>query len=213
MEFNEKLQELRKNRGLTQEELAERLFVSRAAVSKWEQGRGYPSIESLRDISRFFSVSIDDLLSSEKVLFIAENENKANIRKLCDLLLSVADLFSFLLIVLPLYPSVADGFVYSVNLLRYTQATPLNKTLYWFFFVFLLLCGVLRLLVMKKSSGRYSGYLTVLSVSVNTFAVLFLAVAREPYAVVLAFFVLLFKAVVIFTATKNGVIVDKKQRI
>ena len=54
MEFSEKLQELRKNRGLTQEELAEALFVSRTAVSKWESGRGYPSIESLKEISKFF---------------------------------------------------------------------------------------------------------------------------------------------------------------
>ena len=53
MEFNEKLQELRKAKGLTQEELAEKLFVSRTAISKWESGRGYPSIDSLKEISRF----------------------------------------------------------------------------------------------------------------------------------------------------------------
>ena len=58
MEFNEKLQELRKQKGLTQEELAAQLFVSRAAVSKWESGRGHPGIDSLKAISRFFSVSI-----------------------------------------------------------------------------------------------------------------------------------------------------------
>ena len=51
MEFHEKLQELRKNSGLTQEELAEILYISRTAISKWESGRGYPSIESLRGIS------------------------------------------------------------------------------------------------------------------------------------------------------------------
>lgn len=60
MEFNEKLQELRKSRGLTQEELAEALFVSRTAVSKWESGRGYPSIDSLKEISKYFSVTIDE---------------------------------------------------------------------------------------------------------------------------------------------------------
>ena len=76
MELNEKLQELRKSKGMTQEELAEVLYVSRTAISKWESGRGTPSIESLKQISAFFSVSIDDLLSAEKVLFLAEQEHK-----------------------------------------------------------------------------------------------------------------------------------------
>lgn len=58
MEFSEKLQELRKSRGLTQEELAEALYVSRTAVSKWESGRGYPSIDSLKVISNYFTVTI-----------------------------------------------------------------------------------------------------------------------------------------------------------
>ena len=53
MEFNEKLQELRKGKKLTQEELAQDLFVSRTAISKWESGRGYPSIDSLKEISRY----------------------------------------------------------------------------------------------------------------------------------------------------------------
>ena len=47
MEFHEKLQELRKKKGLTQEELAKELYVSRTAISKWESGKGYPNIDSL----------------------------------------------------------------------------------------------------------------------------------------------------------------------
>ena len=54
MEFNQKLQELRKKKELTQEELAEILYVSRTAISKWESGRGYPSIESIKEIAKFF---------------------------------------------------------------------------------------------------------------------------------------------------------------
>ena len=76
LEFHEKLQELRKIRGLTQEELAEALFVSRTAISKWESGRGYPSIDSLKEISRYFSVSIDDLLSGDQLIFIAEKRKQ-----------------------------------------------------------------------------------------------------------------------------------------
>jgi transcriptional regulator with XRE-family HTH domain len=72
MEFHEKLQELRKRRGLTQDELAMSLYVSRTAVSKWESGRGYPSIDSLRAIARFFSVTVDELLSSDELLSAAE---------------------------------------------------------------------------------------------------------------------------------------------
>ena len=67
MEFNEKLQQLRKEKGLTQEQLAEELFVSRTAISKWESGRGYPGIDSLKAISMLFSVSVDDLLSGEEL--------------------------------------------------------------------------------------------------------------------------------------------------
>ena len=75
MEFNEKLQELRKSKSLTQEELAKALFVSRTAISKWEQGGGYPGIDSLKEISRFFSVSIDDLICSEEIISAAADES------------------------------------------------------------------------------------------------------------------------------------------
>ena len=76
MEFHEKLQELRKRRGLTQEELAQALCVSRTAISKWESGRGYPGIDSLKAIAAFFAVSIDDLLSGDALLTIAQEEGK-----------------------------------------------------------------------------------------------------------------------------------------
>ena len=70
MEFHEKLQELRKQKNLTQEELSEILFVSRTAISKWESGRGYPSIDSLKAIAEFFGVTIDELLSNRELICI-----------------------------------------------------------------------------------------------------------------------------------------------
>ena len=79
MEFNEKLQEFRKQKGLTQVELAELLYVSRTAISKWESGRGFPNIEALKAISKFFSVSLDELLSGEEILAIAEKDRKEKI--------------------------------------------------------------------------------------------------------------------------------------
>ena len=151
MEFHEKLQELRKSRGLTQEELAEALYVSRAAVSKWESARGYPGIDSLKEISKYFSVTIDDLLSGEKLLSIAEKENKANIRNMCEFLFAIADLCVLLLIVLPLYPDMTEGkgAVYSVNLFSYTEAAPVYRFVYWGLFVSLILLGLIKMILIK----------------------------------------------------------------
>ena len=76
MEFSKKLQELRKNRGVTQEELADAIFVTRTAVSKWESGRGYPSIDSLKALSRYFSVTVDELIRTEEIMLAAEDDKK-----------------------------------------------------------------------------------------------------------------------------------------
>ena len=204
MEFCEKLQELRKNKGITQEELAEALYVSRTAVSKWESGRGYPSIDSLKDISKFFSVSIDDLLSGDKLLSLAEKENKSNIRNMCNLLLGIVDLFSIVLIVLPLYPNTIDGFVYSVNLLNYTQVSEFNKLIYWIVFVLLVIIGILKVIMTRIKAEKGNKILTEVSIAISILMVLFLALTREVYAVVVAFLLLLVKGILLLKYARVG---------
>lgn len=66
MNFSEKLQELRKSKGLSQEALAQKLDVSRQAVSKWETGEGYPEMDKLLLLSDLFQVSLDYLLKNEE---------------------------------------------------------------------------------------------------------------------------------------------------
>lgn len=65
MVFSEKLQLLRKNKGLTQEELAEKLSVSRQAVAKWESGQAYPDVYNLVQISDLMNVSVDYLVRDQ----------------------------------------------------------------------------------------------------------------------------------------------------
>ncbi len=197
MEFNEKLKVLRKNKGLTQEELAEVLFVSRTAVSKWESGRGYPSIDSLKDISEFFSVSIDDMLSGDKLLSIAEKENKSNMRNLCNSLLGMVDLFWLLLVVLPLYPDTKDGFIYSVNLFYYSETSHFNLSIYWVLFVLLFIMGIIKIILTKTKTEKMGRILSVASITVNIITVLFLALTREVYAVIIAFLLLMMKGFLI----------------
>lgn len=196
MEFNEKLQGLRKEKGLTQEELAEVLYVSRTAVSKWESGRGYPNIESLKDISKFFSVSIDDLLSGEKLLSIAEKENKSNIRGMCDLLYGIVDLLSFVLVALPLYPNTIDSFVYSVNLLNYKEISPVILRVYWIAFVLLFAIGVAEVVLTKSKKEKANKSVTEISLVFNILLVVFLALTGEVYAVVVAFLMMVIKGAI-----------------
>jgi transcriptional regulator with XRE-family HTH domain len=66
MTFAEKLKNIRKQAGMSQEQLAEKLGVSRQAVTKWETDAGIPDIENMMAISALFEISIDELLSNEK---------------------------------------------------------------------------------------------------------------------------------------------------
>ena len=204
MEFNEKLQQLRKNKGLTQEELAEKLYVSRTAISKWESGRGYPNIDSLKEISGFFSVSIDELLSTEKLLFIAEKENKSNIKNICEKLFSVVDLLSVLLIILPLYPNTVDGFIYSVNLLNYVEASEFNKVVYWCGFLVFIVLGIVKLVLIKMKKEKVNKLITVVSVSLNILIVMLFALTREVYALILVFLFLIIKCLLLFKYVKTN---------
>ena len=67
MTLADKLKEARKNAGLTQNELAEKICVSRQAITKWESGKGIPDVENLKNISKVLDVSIDFLLDEEGV--------------------------------------------------------------------------------------------------------------------------------------------------
>ena len=207
MEFHEKLQILRKNRGMTQEELAEALFVSRTAVSKWESGRGYPSIDSLKEISGFFSITIDDLLSGEKLLSIAEREKQSGIRRICDLLFGKADLFSLLLIVLPLYPKTVNGYIYSVSLSAYTEAAVLNRMTYWIMFLGLILTGIIKILFIHRNiAEKKQDAVTACSMVLSTLTVLLLALAGETYAVAMVFLLLLVKGTLLIKTMKQRTI-------
>lgn len=203
MEFNEKLQALRKSRGLTQEELAEALFVSRTAVSKWESGRGYPSIDSLKEISKYFSVTIDELLTGEKLISIAERENKSNIQRICDLLTGLVDLFSFILIVLPLYQNPINGYIYSVNLFDYTETTSFNRLLYWIMFLALVLVGTVKIFITQFELNKGQKIVTDISIVLSIMTILFLAMTREAYAITVAFFLFVVKGILLFKHIKS----------
>lgn len=80
--FSEKLQLIRKNKGLTQEELAEKLTVSRQAVAKWESGQAYPDISNLIQISNLFHVTVDYLVRDQECMVSISNDSATDLDKL-----------------------------------------------------------------------------------------------------------------------------------
>ena len=180
MEFNEKLQQLRKGRSLTQEELAEALFVSRTAVSKWESGRGYPNIDSLKEISRFFSVTIDDLLSSEELITAAKDENRSNLAKMIDLLIGCTDVMSILMILLPLYPQKAGSTVNAVDLYAFTHTAVFEGGICWFLLSALVMIGTVKVIMNYRNIEKCKYPLTASSFVISILTVLYLTIIRIP---------------------------------
>lgn len=68
MSVSEKIKEIRKNQNLTQEQFAEKIFVSRNTVAKWESNRGCPDIQNLITISDVYEISLDDLMKNDQKL-------------------------------------------------------------------------------------------------------------------------------------------------
>ena len=203
MEFHEKLQELRKERGLTQEELAEALYVSRTAISKWESGRGYPSIDSLKQIANYFSISIDELLSGERLITIAENENRTNLKNMGNMLFGVVDIFSFIMIILPLYPNKIDDYIYSVNLFNYTQTAVFNLVIMWSFYLALILIGISKILLTQLNIEKGQKVITNISLVLGILAVLYLALTRDAYAITVVFVLLIIKVMLLFKVNER----------
>ena len=197
MEFNEKLQELRKQKGLTQEELAEILFVSRTAVSKWESGRGMPSIESLKAISKFFAVSLDDLLSSEELLVIAEDDHKQKEMHIRDMIYGLLDCSIALLFLLPFFGQKANGVIQEVSLLALTEIQLYLKILYLVIVLGMTVLGILTLVLRNCNCAFWIQNKSKVSLLFNAIGVFLFIISQQPYAAVFVFSFLIIKALML----------------
>lgn len=185
MEFKDKLRNLRKQKGLTQEALAEHLFVSRTAVSKWESGRGYPGIDSLKAIAAFFSVSVDDLLSGGEVLSIAEDAVREKKRRMGALVFGLLDVGALLLLFLPFFGERTGDAVIAVSLMGLTGVAPYLKAAYFAAVMAMAVTGILTLALQK---GYYR-----FSLLLNIVGVLLFIISLQPYAAVFLFLFLMIK--------------------
>lgn len=193
MTFGEKLKKLRTDGGLTQDELAEKIYVTRTAISKWESDREYPNIDSLKAISKFFSVSIDDLLSSDEVLTIAEEDNKQQEKRFKDLVYALLDLCIAMLLFLPFFAENTKGVIRSVSLIMLDGVQPYLKAAYFTVVIGMFFAGVLVLALQNCEKEFWLKNKTNISLMLGTVLVLLFVISSQPYAAVFAFVLLLVK--------------------
>ena len=197
MEFNKKLQELRKQKGLTQEELSEKLYVSRTAISKWESGRGYPNIESLKAIAKLFSVTVDELLSSDEMLTIAEEDSRRKAKQFCDVIYGLLDICIAMLLFLPFFAENDNGIIRSVSLITLGSVQNYLKTTYLVVVISLIVMGVLTLALQNVQTTAWVKIKATISLILGTSLVMLLMISSQPYATVFSFVLLAIKTFIL----------------
>ena len=192
MEFNEKLQELRKSRSLTQEELAEALFVSRTAVSKWESGRGYPSIDSLKEISRFFSVTIDELICPCEMVTAVENDKKEFVSKYSAMIFGLLDILVGVLLFVPVFGNGTDSHT-AVTLFRLTEISALTKISFMCAVGITVLNGVCGVMISKIGNAIGNRHCMLFGMVLTSLSTAVYILTRQPYAGFFCFMILVIK--------------------
>lgn len=203
MEFGEKIQKLRNQNKWTQEQLAEKLYVSRTAVSKWESGKGYPNIDSLKDIAKLFNKTIDELLSSEEIIDIAKKENTSNIKSTNNLIYGLLDIISILFIFLPLYAHKTEDFIYSVSLISTNDIGNIIKISYIVILSILSVIGITELILQFIDNKKIQRIINIISLIIESFSVLFFAISRQTYLTAIIFIILIIKVIVIIKNISN----------
>ena len=197
MEFNEKLQELRGAKKLTQEELAQSIFVSRTAISKWESGKGYPNIESLQMIAKFFGVTIDELLSSDELLAIAEEDTRQSKSHIFDMVFGLLDISVLMLLFLPFFAQELNGIIQGISLLSLTEiALYLRVTFYVLVFA-IVACGILTLALQNCENRFWLKNKSKISLFLDSLALILFIISLQPYASVLMFTVTAIKVLML----------------
>ena len=203
MNFGEKIQKLRNENKWTQEELAEKLYVSRTAVSKWESGKGYPNIDSLKEIAKIFNITIDELLSGEEIIGIAKSENNTNIKKANNLIYGLLDVISILFIFLPLYAKKTESFVYSVSLFNANEISSLLKVWYIVFLLVLSLIGIIEIIINFVDNKKVQRIINIISLILQTVSILFFAMSRQTYLTSIIFIILIIKVTIVIKNIAN----------
>ena len=143
---------------------------------------------------------IDELLSADALVSIAEKENRSNIQRICDVLFGTVDLIGILLALLPLYSRQMDHSVIAVNLWEFKQANGWICIICWLLIVAFVLLGIAKMVLNHMCIDNGKNAITISSLLISMTAVLYFSMIRETYCVVIVFLQLMIKGGLLFYA-------------
>lgn len=177
MELHEKLQALRRARGLTQEEVAQELGVSHTDVSEWESGRSAPERDPLKALAAFYGVSPDELLSDTALPTGGRWRGTV---------FALLDLGAAAMLVLPLFGERSGADAAAVSLLAFTGGAAYVRALGVAVVAVLMSVGIALLAVQRGGVNARVWRLRRASLYLGVGAAMLFAAARQPCAAVFA---------------------------
>jgi transcriptional regulator with XRE-family HTH domain len=197
MEFNEKLQMLRADKNMTQEELAKELYVSRTAISKWESGRGYPNIDSLKAIAKYFHITIDELIGTEEIITLAEQDIKNSGKKHTVLICGILDCLNTLLLLLPLFGDRNKAEILSVSVFGLTSVSTWLKMIFIIIIGLSVVNGFCAVIISNFDKPLWNRHRLITGLALSIAGTVLFMLTRQPYAGIFYLCFLIIKGVLI----------------
>lgn len=202
MDFGDKLQQLRTKNNLTQEQLAEKVYVSRVAVSKWESGRGYPNLDSIKMLAKVFNITIDELLSSEELIDIAEVQVKNKSRIVRTMIFGIADFMTSLLFLIPIFANRFDNKIENVTILHLTRDFAFIRNFFLVLIISTTVFGVIELVLQNFQSKHKQKAELILSGFFSSLGIVFSVLTNQPYPSIFFFALFILKVLVTIKTEK-----------
>ncbi|MDO4478103.1 MAG: helix-turn-helix transcriptional regulator [Lachnospiraceae bacterium] len=193
MELNLKIKSLREAHEMTQEQVAEALYVSRRTVAKWEKGRSYPSIDSLKNLAKCFGVPLEELIDSEEIIALAKADIKESHQKYMALVCSLLDLAVLMMLFVPVFHDLLNGAITSAPLFRLHGVAMVRRVLFRVVVLATAANGVLGLAVSHADRAVWRRYPLAIGTTLSIVGAILFIVSSQTNAALFYMVILIIK--------------------
>lgn len=162
-----------------------------------ETGRGYPNIDSLKAIAKYFGVTIDELLSGDELLTIAQEETRQREDHLRDIVFGLLDCSAAMLFFLPFFARRTGEVIQEASLLSFDGSAPYLKVVYAAIVIGMILLGILTLALQDWCYPLWQRNRSRLSLIINAAGTLVFVISLQPYAAALLLIFLMIKVLML----------------